>query len=57
MRNLDFGFDVITHRERDHECRAWTTQDAAPCYVMERDVLPSDEPMKQPMKIRDKNYK
>jgi len=36
MRNLDFGFDVITRRERDHECHDWTTQDAALFYVMGR---------------------
>jgi len=29
MRNLDFGFDVITHQERDRECRNGTTQDSA----------------------------
>jgi len=44
MRNLDFGFDVITRRERDHQCREWTTQGAAPCYVMGRDVLSHGEP-------------
>jgi len=27
MRNLDFGFNVITRQERDHECRNGTTQD------------------------------
>ena len=36
MRNLDFGFDALTRRERDHECRDWTMLDAAPCYVMTR---------------------
>jgi len=29
MRNIDFGFDVITRQERDHECRNGTTQDNA----------------------------
>ena len=43
MRNLDFGFDVITRRERDHQCRDWATQGAAPCCVMERDVLSLEE--------------
>jgi len=27
MRNLDFGFDVITRQEGDRECRDGTTQD------------------------------
>jgi len=26
MRNLDFGLDVITRRERDHERRNWVAQ-------------------------------
>jgi len=43
MRNFDFGLDVITRRERDHQCRDWTTQGAAPCCVMERDVLSPEE--------------
>ena len=30
MRNLKFGFDVITRRERDHECRDWIAQDTVP---------------------------
>jgi len=29
MRNLNFGFDVITRQECDHECRDGTTQDSA----------------------------
>jgi len=40
MRNLDFGFDVITHQERDHERRDGTTQDSA----VLRHVLSPDEP-------------
>jgi len=36
MRNLNFGFDVITRRERDHECRDWIAQDIAPLYEARR---------------------
>ena len=44
MHNLDFGFDMITRRERDHQCRDCITPGAAPCCVMKRvDLLP-DEP-------------
>jgi len=32
MRNLDFGFDVFTRRERDHEYRDWIAQDTVPLY-------------------------
>ena len=42
MRISDFGFAVSTRREHDHACRDGITQDAAPCYVMGRDVLPHD---------------
>ena len=42
MRNSHFGFDVSTRREHDHACRDGITPDAAPCYVMGREVLPHD---------------
>jgi len=38
MRNLDFGFNVITRRERDYECRDWITQDTVPLYGKRRSV-------------------